>query len=74
MGVNLSHNLAKRLVRPWINSGRNVTMDNFFTSAELAEDLLGTNTTIVGTIRANRKEVPKEVAKNRQRAEHSSVF
>ncbi len=66
--------LVKRLVAPWINSGRNVTMDNFFTSAELAEDMLGVKTTIVGTIRATRREVPGELAKNRQRDQYSSLF
>ncbi|KRX12698.1 hypothetical protein T07_1835 [Trichinella nelsoni] len=54
-------NLVKRLVRPWCGKGRNITMDNFFTSIPLAEDLLVKKTTIVGTLRRNKKEVPSEI-------------
>ncbi|CAF1376219.1 unnamed protein product, partial [Didymodactylos carnosus] len=54
-------NLIKRLINPWINSGRTVTMDNYFTSADLAEDLLGVQTTIVGTIRKNKPDIPREL-------------
>ncbi|KRX42804.1 PiggyBac transposable element-derived protein 4 [Trichinella murrelli] len=54
-------NLGKRSVRPWCGKGRNITMDNFFTSIPLAEDLLVKKTTIVGTLRRNKKEVPSEI-------------
>ncbi|KRZ83815.1 PiggyBac transposable element-derived protein 4 [Trichinella sp. T8] len=54
-------NLGKRSVRPWCGKGRNITMDNFFTSIPLAEDLLVEKTTIVGTLRRNKKEVPSEI-------------
>ncbi|CAF4464602.1 unnamed protein product [Rotaria sp. Silwood2] len=53
-------NLVKQLVHPWINTGRTITTDNYFTSAELAEDLLGVQTTLVGTIRRNKNYVPKK--------------
>lgn len=74
VGRNSTVDLVKRLVDPWKNKGRNVTMDNFFTSAELAEDLLKVKTTVVGTMRHNRKEVPRELLKDRQREEKSSIF
>ncbi|KRY57856.1 PiggyBac transposable element-derived protein 4 [Trichinella britovi] len=54
-------NLVKRSVRPWCGKGRNIMMDNFFTSIPLAEDLLAEKTTIVGTLRRNKKEVPSEI-------------
>ena len=73
-GRNSTVDLVKRLVDPWKNKGRNVTMDNFFTSAELAEYLLKVKTTVVGTMRYNRKEVPRELLKDRQREEKSSIF
>ncbi|KAL6417615.1 hypothetical protein ACFW04_014418 [Cataglyphis niger] len=41
------------------NCGRNVTTDNFFTSMSLATKLLAKKTTLVGTIKANKRELPK---------------
>ena len=66
--------LVKRLVRPWQNTGLNITMDNYFTSIELATDLLGVRTTIVGTMRRNKGAIPKELLPTRQRLEMSSIF
>ncbi|KRZ47793.1 PiggyBac transposable element-derived protein 4 [Trichinella nativa] len=66
--------LVKRLVRPWCGKGRNITMDNFFTSIPLAEDLLAKKTTIVGTLRRNKKEVPSELTEARGREVGSSLF
>ena len=67
-------NLVKRLVHPRINTGRTITTDNYFTSAELAEDLLGVQTTLVGTIRQNKKEIPPELQPDTHRPEQSSIF
>ena len=66
--------LVKRLVTPWINKGRSVTTDNYFTSVELVEDLLGVQTTLVGTFRKNKRDIPQELQANRQRPKHSSTF
>ena len=71
---NGAKKLVKRLVTPWINKGRSVTTDNYFKSAELAEDLLGVQTTLVGTIRKNKSEIPRELQPNRQPLESSSIF
>jgi len=35
----------------------------FFTSADITIDMLGVRTTIVGTIRTNRRKVPEELKK-----------
>lgn len=72
--ANRINNLLKRLVQPWMNTGRTITTDNYFTNAELAEDLLGAQTTLVGTVRRNKREIPKELQPNRWRPEHSSIF
>lgn len=50
-----------KLAQRWTKAGRNNTCENFFTNAELAERLLQLNTTVVGTIIKNKKEVPKEL-------------
>lgn len=41
-----------------LKKGRNVTTDNFFTSLKLAEKLRSESTSIVGTMRRARREVP----------------
>jgi hypothetical protein len=46
------------LVAPYFGQGYNVTTDNFFTSVNLAEMLLNKATSIVGTMRCNRKGIP----------------
>jgi len=71
---NNVQDLVKRLVHPWNNSGRNITMDNYFTSVELAVDMLAVRTTIVGTVRKNRRDVPKELLPSRTKEQYSSIF
>jgi hypothetical protein len=50
--------LTMKVAQPYLGKGRNITMDNFFTSLPLAKRLLDFRTTIVGTLRSNRREVP----------------
>ena len=50
--------VVMNLLKPYIRKGYNVTTDNFFTSKALAEELLKVDTTIVGTMRRSRKELP----------------
>ena len=49
------------LTRNLLNSGRTVVVDNYYTSVELAHELLKNNTNILGTLRSNRKNNPKKV-------------
>ena len=71
---NVTKELVKRFVVSWDNKGRSVTTDNYFASVGLAEDLLGVQTTLFGTIRKNKPEIPHELQANRQRVEISSIF
>ena len=50
--------VVKQLIDPFLDNGRNVTLDNFFTSVHLADDLRARNTTLVGTVRRNNRSVP----------------
>lgn len=54
--------------------GHVVTVDNFFTSSELAEELLKNKMALVGTIRQNKKEIPPVLRQMRGRAVYSSIF
>ncbi|CAK9803942.1 PiggyBac transposable element-derived protein 4 [Anthophora quadrimaculata] len=57
--VPLGEFVTMKLAEPYVGCGRNITTENFFTSLPLATKLLAKKTTIVGTIRANRKELPR---------------
>ena len=57
-------------MEPYFGRGYNITMDNFFTSVELAQKLLDRRTSLVGTLRLNRKEIPV----SSKMATHDSVF
>lgn len=48
-----------KLAEPYLDQGRNITTDNFFTSIPLAEKLVAKRTSLIGTIPANKRELPK---------------
>lgn len=52
-----------QLVRPYHNTGRTITCDNYFTSMELCTELRKINLFIVGTLRRNKPKVPEELKK-----------
>ncbi|KAJ8417550.1 hypothetical protein AAFF_G00223930, partial [Aldrovandia affinis] len=57
-GEQWSENVVLKLVEPYLNKGRNVTTDNFFTSLSLANQLVAKNTSLVGTMNRARWELP----------------
>jgi len=59
--VNLGSSVVTTLTNPWLHAGRNIVMDNFFTSVPLANELLSKHTTLVGTIRSNKADIPEEL-------------
>ena len=72
--VNLGEKVVLNLVEPFKRSGRNITCDNFFTSLGLARKLLNDNLTVVGTIRKNKKELPKEFVTAKKRSVLSTMY
>lgn len=72
--TNLAQNIVERLCQPYFNTNRNVTFDNFFTSMPLAETLLKNGLTSVGTLRKNKKCIPKNFLPNKNRFPESNVF
>ncbi|KAJ8933680.1 hypothetical protein NQ314_013868 [Rhamnusium bicolor] len=68
--------LVKRLIQSIAKTWRNVTGDNFFVSVPLAEDLLTQEyqTTLVGTLRKNKREIPPLFVQTKDRAIPSSIF
>ena len=59
-------------MRPFFKKGYKVTINNFFTSVNLAEKLKSKKTTLLGTIRKQRKEVPNIGAMMKDKPLHSS--
>lgn len=75
--AGVAYDLVLRLSKSYLNMGANITMDNFFTSYNLATFLAKKDTTIVGTIRSNKRQLPKaftSVEAAKQREVNSSVF
>ena len=52
-------------VQPLLKKGHMLWMDNFYNSPALAERLKSLNTNCVGTLRLNRKDVPKTLKEKR---------
>nr|CAI5866085.1 unnamed protein product [Callosobruchus analis] len=69
-GLPLAEYFVKSVLQPFEGSFRNLTMDNWFTSVSLADQLLKGpyKTTLIGTIRKNKLEIPPEMLdiKNRK--------
>lgn len=64
VGGKSEKNQGRRVVLDMVDkfkeTGRRVFFDNFFTSVPLCEDLLKIGFTSVGTLRANKREIPDE--------------
>ena len=74
--VNLGTTVVTKLVKPIRNTHRNVTCDRFFTSVDLFEDLHKDNLSAVGTVKANRKNLPVKLLSSqvKERTVGDSIF
>lgn len=72
---NSASSIVKRMISPITKTGRNITIDNWFTSVPLAVDLLQNHKiTVVGTIRKNKREIPPLFLDTKKREVNSSKF
>ena len=55
-------------------TNRTVVCDNWFTSIPAAQKLLENNITLVGTLRANKPEIPEVMLNPKDRAKNTSMF
>lgn len=73
-GFGLGQRVVEELVQPYENTGRNITCDNYFTSLELANNLLAKGLTITGTLKKNKRCVPSSFLPNRKRQVETNLF
>lgn len=66
--------IVKRLVQPIEQSNRNITFDNWYTSKDLAADMLTKGLTCLGTMKKNKREIPPEFLPSKTREVKSSLF
>ena len=59
--LSLPDYVVRKLLEDHIGKGYNITCDNFFTSMNLAEYLLKQKTSLLGTIRLSRRELPRNL-------------
>lgn len=64
--------VVKNLMKPYFGFGHCISTDNYFTTYNLAVYLLTKKTTIIGTIRKNKRELPSCVRVNQRL--HNSIF
>ena len=60
---------VERLCSGIFGTGRNITLDNWFTSCDLAEKMLRHQITLIGTLRKNKRHIPPEFLDLRNRDE-----
>lgn len=72
--VNQGQKVVLQLVEKYLNTGRTVYADNFFTTLDLATLLLRQKTGFVGTVRSNKAFIPQEFRKHSARPIHSTMF
>ena len=70
----LAQKVVLDLSMPFNNSGRNITMDNYFTDMSLTVTLLQNGLTLVGTVRKNKTFIPQDFLPSRRREVYSSTF
>ncbi|XP_039280727.1 piggyBac transposable element-derived protein 1-like [Nilaparvata lugens] len=58
--VGVAERVVMQLADKYLDKGRILVTDNFYTSIPLATSLLEKNTHLIGTLRKNRRDLPKD--------------
>ncbi|XP_035214082.1 piggyBac transposable element-derived protein 4-like [Stegodyphus dumicola] len=69
----VSSQVVMTLLYPLLKKGHCVTTDNFYTSPELAELLIAYKTDIYGTVRLNRKGMPIDLKKRKEKLKKGEI-
>ena len=71
---NSPGDVVERVCSGILGTGRNITLDNWFTSYDLSKRMLRHKITVVGTFRKNKRQIPPEFLNLRGREEKTSLF
>ncbi|KRX24456.1 PiggyBac transposable element-derived protein 4 [Trichinella nelsoni] len=71
--IGLTSTIVAQLALPFVQSNRNVFMDRYFTSYSIVQHLLELGLTAVGTVSANRRDVPLCLQNTRGRDVYSTL-
>lgn len=63
-----------KLAQPVVNSNRNITADNWFSSIPLMQILKEKKLTYLGTLKKNKREIPPEFLPNKKREPGSALY
>ncbi len=72
--VEVGRSVTLDICRPYFQSHRNITADNFFTDHALAQELLSNGLTLVGSVRQNKRFLPLEFRTKEAGNVHDSIF
>ena len=64
-GLGLASDVVLKLTQPYLDAGRTLATDNYYTSVPLARALLHRKTNLVGTLRMNRKGLPESIRQSK---------
>lgn len=72
---NIGENIVTKLAGPYRNTGRNITMDNFFTTIGLARTLRNEyGLSLLGTLKKNKPYIPDQVRPQRKDSKGTIKF
>ncbi|XP_042909206.1 piggyBac transposable element-derived protein 4 [Parasteatoda tepidariorum] len=71
---NKCTDVVRRMVSPIVNTGRNLTVDNWFSNVPLMKELADKKLSLVATLKKNKWEIPDELKKVGKRSDNSSIF
>ncbi|XP_015121722.1 piggyBac transposable element-derived protein 4-like [Diachasma alloeum] len=70
---NSAASVVQRISEPIVNAGRNITMDNYFTSMKVVDSLReDARTSVVGTLKRNKREIPPVFIDTKKQVLYSS--
>ena len=70
----ITERIPLTLAQPYLDKGHTLTLDNWYTTPKLADYLMERSTKLVGTIRANRKNFPKDFPADKAMPKGGAAF